>query len=299
MRELELLRHIAERSADLAGRGGVVVGPGDDAAVLRATGDLLVCVDALVEGRHYNPGTASLDDIAHKAVARNVSDIAAMGGSPRWGLASAALRRGFDDADGLFDRMARVARAFGCPLVGGDVSTVDGPTVLSVTVIGEPHAVRGPVLRSGARPGDAVFVTGAIGGAVGSGRHLRLAPRTDEAHALCDTLGARLTAMIDVSDGLGLDASRLAEASGVRVELDADAIPLHPDAGDWRAACAEGEDYELLFCAGAGGAPIPGAIGPAKTAVTRIGEVTAGSGCAILAGGASFDGADLGWEHPG
>jgi len=295
MDESALLAHIYERSAGLA--GAVRVGPGDDCAVVRVAGgtDLLLTTDQLVEGRHYEPGT-DVGRVGRKAVARCLSDIAAMGGSPVACLAAATVRAGFNEADGLFDAMRAAASSFGCPLVGGDIAIARGPTVLTVSAVGAPHPGRGPVLRADARPGDLVCVTGAIGGAVASGRHLDLTPRLAEAAWLCDELGARLGAMIDVSDGLGCDAGRVAAASGVRVVIDAAAVPLGVGATDVRAAIAQGEDYELLFTCR--GAPPPSS--PTGAPITVVGRVESGAGCVMtLADGSIVDIAGAGWDHTG
>ncbi len=304
MRENDLLAHIFERSRGLP--APIVIGPGDDAALLRlpaaagtpgsAAADVLVTTDQVIEGRHYGPASTSIDLIARKAVARSVSDIAAMGGRPLCGFATAALRRGFRDADALFDALSRFSRAWGCPLAGGDIASVDGPTVLTVTILGAPHPVRGAVLRSGARPGDGVYVTGRIGGSLASGRHLTFEPRVAEGEWLCDSLGGNLTAMIDVSDGLGRDASRIGDMSGVLLEIDADSIPLHADVASWRDAVAAGEDYELLFTA----SEPPATISPGGTPVRRIGSVVAGArhGAVIVTkAGERIDAHDLGHEH--
>lgn len=302
MNESRLLRRIAERSTGLG--PDVVVGPGDDCAVVRVGGGLLLLtVDHVVEHRHYvGPlvgGPTPLDLVARKAVARSVSDVAAMAGTPRWALATAALPPGFPDgvAGELFEALRAWAERFGCPLVGGDIaSTVAGaPVVLTVTVGGAPHAARGPVLRSGARAGDWVWMTGHLGGSLPSGRHLTFEPRVREGAWLAGELGERLHAMIDVSDGLGRDATRMAEASGVRVELDGRRFPLHEPLSP--TAARDGEDYELLFTA-AEGAELPRACPETGTAVTRIGRVVAGSGCVIEdVGGTLWNAAELGYEH--
>jgi len=285
MRESELLAHIYERSADLG--ESVPVGPGDDAAVVRIGRELaLLTVDQLIEQRHYEPGTP-IELIAHKAIARSLSDIAAMAGRPGFTLVAAALRDGFTQADALFEAMKEIAGAAGAPLVGGDISTTPGPTTLTVTIIGRPHPDRGPVLRSGARPGDLVHVTGAVGGALASGRHLRFTPRVREAAALADALGPDLHAMIDLSDGLGRDAARIADASNVRIELAEKLIPLAEGAADVRAAVGEGEDYELLFTSPReriGGA-------------SRIGRVLEGEGAALITETETIDIAEAGWDH--
>jgi len=286
MRESKLLSHIYDRSADLG--EDVVVGPGDDVAVVRIGRELaLLTVDQLIEGRHYEPGV-SADLIAHKAIGRSVSDIAAMAGRPRFALATAAIGPGCDDPDALFDAMKRAATQQGAALVGGDIATTPGPTTLTVTVVGEPHPTRGPVLRSWARPGDFVFVTGTVGGAVRSGKHLRFTPRVREATAIADALGEELHAMIDLSDGLGRDAGRVAKASAVRLEIDAARIPLHDRSQLPREAVAEGEDYELLFTA-------------ARETVehaTRIGRVLEGEGVGLLmARGETIEISQEGWDH--
>lgn len=298
MRETEWLSHIAKRSADLAGRfPGVVIGPGDDCAVVRAEGEILLTVDQVVAGRHFAAGTP-VELIARKAVARSVSDIAAMGGTPRWGLATGLLPRGYEQGDALFDAMAKWGREFGAPLVGGDVASWEGGLVITCTVGGSPHAKRGPVLRSGARAGDEVWVTGRIGGSLESGRHLEFVPRVKEGLWLCDALGADLHAMIDVSDGVGLDAARVAAASGVGIEIELENVPRHEGVEDALRAIGDGEDYELLFVTGAG-ARLP-EVAPTGTQLTRIGRVVtgpAGSSVAIDACGKRFDVSRQGWEH--
>lgn len=298
MRENQLLAHIHARSANLAAAfGDVVVGPGDDCAVVRAGPGvlLLLTVDQLVEGRHFAPGEGpSL--IAHKAIARSISDIAAMGGTPAWALATGLLPRHYERADELFDAMSAAARQMGAPLVGGDIATWDGALALTCTVGGTPHAARGPVLRAGARPGDDLWVTGRIGGSLSSGRHLRFVPRTTIGAWLCDTLGPALHAMIDVSDGAGIDAWRIAAASGIRAVIDLPRIPLHDGVDDPLAAIGEGEDYELLFAAAHGSVLPPYA--PDGTPLTRIGRLTEGTGCIAVDGsGREHDCAQRGWEH--
>ena len=295
MRESALLEHIRERSAPLRGRGAVVVGPGDDCAVLALPGLTLATVDHLVEGRHYDP-SLPVDLIARKAVARSVSDIAAMGGEPSCGLATGCLRDGFEHADELFDRMAHWANEFGCPLAGGDIAFSPGPTVLTVTVLGRPHHLRGPVERSTANEGDKVCVTGALGNSLASGRHAAFEPRIREARELCTTLGHALTSMIDISDGLGRDAGRVAAASGVRIEIDSWRVPLAPGTRSWRSACADGEDYELLFTV-KGDAELPRDT-VAGTPVTVIGRVVRGAGCiARDEEGTVYPIGDMGWDH--
>lgn len=301
MSEERLLRHIFERSADLpTAFPRVLLGPGDDCALIATGPATLLKVDQVVEGKHFSPGTA-VDLIARKAIARAVSDVAGMAGSPRASLCAATIPAGYARANDLFDACDRWARHFGCPLVGGDIS--GGPTLaLAVTLIGEPHASRGPVLRSGAKPGDLIWVTGTLGGSLdkttGQGRHLTFEPRVVEAAWLAEHAGPDLHAMMDLSDGLGIDAGRMARASHVRFDIDARSLPLSPAADGWRAAVADGEDYELLFTTS------PGAKMPEEIVgipVTRVGVVVPPephSGCWILGPqGQIVRGDLLGWEH--
>ena len=312
MRESDLLAHIAAVGAGGAGpAASVVVGPGDDCAVVRTAGGegLLFTVDHLIAGRHFvemgRPGGATAEQVAHKALARSLSDVAAMGGLPRWCLATAAFPAGFGDeaARAIFDALRGRGLAWSCPLVGGDCAVLPAgaPLTLTTTVVGVPHAVRGPVLRSGARPGDGVWVTGCVGDALASGRHLEFEPRVREGAWLCETLGAGLHAMIDVSDGLGRDAGRVAKASGVRIEIEGERVPVYEEAGGVATACAEGEDYELLFTADAAceGRLSAGVCGDTGTRATRIGRVCAGRGCGLRVEGVWVDAAGLGWDHAG
>jgi thiamine-monophosphate kinase len=195
--------------------------------------------------------------------------------------------------------MARWASHWDAPLVGGDIAVAEAgsPLVLTCTVAGNPHPRRGPVLRSGARPSDVVWVTGRLGGSLASGRHLSFEPRVREGLWLCETLGDRLHAMIDLSDGLGRDAGRIAAASGVRIELELPRLPLHPGMTDPLRGLSDGEDYELCFAA-AEDAQLPALIPEIGTALTSIGRVVAGEGCiAINPDGGIVNAAESGWDH--
>ncbi|MBX3387504.1 MAG: thiamine-monophosphate kinase [Phycisphaeraceae bacterium] len=316
--EEALLRQIAERSADMAGRHPrtVAVGPGDDCAILRA-GDpahpllLALSVDQLIEGRHFTPDTPP-DLIARKAIARAVSDLAAVAARPAWSLAAGVLPSEDPRASELCDRLAHWGEHFGVPVVGGDLATIPrtpntspAPMVLSITVAGEidPAAGERPILRAGALPGDALYVTDRIGNSLHSRRHLSFTPRTVEALELRRSLGDRLHAMIDVSDGVGRDAARIARASTLAVEINAHQLPLHPDASgrapnaedDAQRAVADGEDYELLFAATG---DVPTHV--ANTPITRIGRFFPGEPGAcdlLLADGRRLDVRAAGWSH--
>jgi thiamine-monophosphate kinase len=309
MRESDLLSHIYSASRDLGTAFPyVVAGPGHDCAVVatRSGECILLKVDQLISGIHFRPHPHTpIDLIARKAIARTVSDIAAAGGTPHGALAAATLPPDFELATDLYNALARWARRWGCPLVGGDTAILPinerGPLSLSISILGLVHASSGPVLRSGALPGDAVYVTGALGGsldrATGLGRHLTFEPRLDEARWLCDALGDDLHAMMDISDGLGRDAARLAEASGARLMLEANLIPHAPGVSDWRTASSDGEDYELLFAASPK-AQIPDRCPLTNTPVTRIGVVSPGHGCVIRdPSGSEVDASELGWDH--
>jgi len=302
LRESDLLASIASRSANLGAKfPHVLAGPGDDCAVVRiGNTDCLLTVDQVIEDRHFKKGTP-LDLIARKAIARSISDIAAMAGTPICALATGAFPKGFHQAsaDELSAALKRWAEHWNCPLVGGDLASLPSesdPLTLTVTVIGSVHATRGPVLRSGAQPGDGIYITGKLGGsfdpASGLGKHLTFEPRIAEARALADTLGPNLHSMMDLSDGLGRDAARMADASKARFDIRSDLIPRN--ASDWRAAVSDGEDYELLFTA-CGSVP---AFDPhSSTPIARIGTVSAGSGCFITQGKSSINARDLGWDH--
>lgn len=243
------------------------------------------------------PDRAALDLVARKAVARSISDVAAMAGVPRCALATACLPRGYPQwaAEFLADAIHRWGERWDCPVVGGDVASgadERSPIVLTVTVMGTPHATRGPVLRSGARAGDGAYVTGLLGGSLASGRHLTFEPRVAAAAALADELGAGLTAMIDLSDGLGRDAGRVAEMSRARIVLDAAGLPCHGGCS-WMQAIGDGEDYELFFTASG---EVPASV--AGTAVTRVGEVVAGSGAVVVTPeGEVLDAGGMGFDH--
>ncbi len=304
MNERKLLEHIYARSAGMeAENRPVLVGPGDDCALVTGAAEHLLTVDQLVEGVHFTTGT-DVELIARKAIARSVSDIAACGGTVQVCLATGAIPAAYEQADELFDAMRRWAAHWGTPLVGGDIARIDGSMVLTCTMIGVPHGARGAVLRSGAQVGDGVFVTGALGGSFQTGMHLRFEPRLKESAWLCDVLGNGLHAMIDVSDGLGMDAGRIGVQSGVRLRLWTDHLPLC-DLGElkggkegWKMV-NDGEDHELVFTASG---DVPDQCPATGTRISRIGEVVescdAEQGCVFVLGdGSEVCGDEGGWSH--
>lgn len=263
---------------------GVRVGIGDDAAVVRSRGrDLVVCCDPVVGGVHFDAGTPPAL-VGRKAVNRNLADLAAMGAVPDWLVVSLVLPRAFAAAarTALLRGIRAAARRGGCTVVGGDVATGRGPLVVTVTAIGH-LAAKAPLLRSAARPGDAIHVSGPLGGSR-AGRHLRFAPPLAVGVWLAHQRG--VGAAIDVSDGLLLDlATVLLASGGLGAELDAAAIPIHAAArrrsGDaqaaLRAALGDGEDHELLWTWRPGRRLPPG--GPLTARARRpIGRVVATPG---------------------
>lgn len=254
----------------------VAVGAGDDCAALRVSGSgrlLLLKTDAIVECVHFRPDETP-SRVGWKALARCLSDIAAMGGAPDAALVCLAAPSGTPVARlrGIYRGLGRCATRFGVALVGGETVRAREMS-LTITATGWV-ARRDLVLRSGARPGDALCVTGRLGGS-GAGHHLAFSPRLDEAQWL--VRHARPTAMMDLSDGLAADLPRLCKASGVGARIDTDSLPVRRGA-TLRQALSEGEDYELL-CA------IPPSrlrqlrrLWPFPTPITRIGEITARRG---------------------
>src|SRR5688572_23043231 len=228
----------------------VPIGIGDDTALLKTSGNVLVTTDMLMDGVDFIVGQTPPELIGRKCLAVNLSDIAAMAGRPAGAVVSLALPKkgGRQLAEQMYAGLLPLAKEFSCPVIGGDTNSWDGPLVVSITVLGEPTS-RGPVTRTGAKPGDWLFVTGQLGGSLASQRHCTFTPRIAEAqrlHSLVD-----LHAMLDLSDGLASDLFHIAEASNVGIELNSAAIPIHPDvepalspAERLQHALSDGEDFE-------------------------------------------------------
>ena len=233
----------------------VLVGPGDDTAVLApSTRQQLITVDMLMDGTDFWISQVGARAAGRKAMAVNLSDIAAMAGIPTAAVVSVALPKvgGRELAEELHRGLREVADAFGVPIVGGDTNSWDGPLVVSVTLLGEATE-RGPVLRSGAKLGDWLFVTGPLGGSI-RGKHLAFTPRVKEALEL--HAAANLHAMIDISDGLAADLNHILEESRCGAVLVAESIPISRDAVELSItsgktalehALGDGEDFELIF----------------------------------------------------
>lgn len=300
LREFDLIARIREKSGDLSRR--VPIGPGDDMALVALeTPAVLLSVDQLVEGLHFDLRRATLRAVGYKAIARSLSDIAAMAARPAACVAGAILPRRLTPTavDGLFTVMRACAADFDCPLVGGDIAIWDGPLVLNCTVSATPTSL-GVVRRKGARPGDLICVTGSLGGSLDSGRHLDFTPRIKEALRLHESLGESLHAMIDLSDGLGRDAGHIAEESNVAIRIDAAALPLSPEC-DWKQALGDGEDYELCFAVAASQRERLSSL-DIGVPVTVVGEVAQRRETEPLVvvrtpAGAFESAEQLGWEH--
>lgn len=278
---------------------GLIVGIGDDCAVYRPAGareDLLLTTDWLIEGVHFLRETHPASAVGWKTLARGLSDIAAMGGRPRICLLSLALAPWTTEewVRAFFRGFRRLARASGVVLAGGDLARADR-LACDIVVVGS--APRGKaLLRSGARPGHEIYVSGKLGGsALGLAtrrgaawrRHLRPEPRL----ALGEFLRKLpATAVMDLSDGLSLDLYRLCVASGVAAELT-ESLPLFPGAS-LDQALHGGEDYELLFTVRPG-TPVPRRSGGVE--LTRIGRIVRGRAGRILLAGEKLR--PLGWDH--
>lgn len=286
---------------------GVLVGPGDDCAVLaprsRAT---LVTTDMLMEGVDFVLAEVDPVAIGRKAIGVNLSDIAAMAGVPTAVVVSVSLpkhppgRTTRDLAEQLYRGMREVADGFGVPIVGGDTNTWDNGLVISVTALGEVTE-RGAVLRSGAKPGDVIFMTGRVGGSI-LGRHLAPTPRVREALALHHVV--TLHAMIDISDGLAADLNHILTESRCGAILNASSVPIHDDAvalsqrtgqTPLHHALNDGEDFELIFTVSAADAVMLGVQSPVP--VYRIGECVTEQRLWLDVGGNRTLLTPAGWIH--
>lgn len=321
MSELAIIERITARNPV---RAGTILGIGDDAAVLDLGACAVVTHDMLVDGVHFRRATTGLRDLGWKALAVNLSDLAAMGAEPVAALVGLGLPTGSladADIDDLYAGMDELAGPLGVTVAGGDV-TSSPVLVLAVTAVGRALPGVEPVRRAGARPGDVLCVTGVLGAAAAGLRLLedpgllpglpgrdalvaaqrrpqpRLAAGRQLAHA-----GA--TAMMDLSDGLALDAGRLAAVSGVKAEIDLAGLPVADGVADVAAAAGldavdlaatGGEDYELL-------AALPAAaVGACRAALgmplTVVGRLAAGAGVAMRgADGAPWECGPGGWLH--
>ncbi len=284
----------------------VRLGIGDDLAVLRLPPDdlLLVGVDQVLDGVHFDSAAHSPRAIGRKAMNRNLSDCAAMACLPAAAVATLALPHGVgvEYARELYLGMSEAGEPFHCPVVGGDTGSWPGKLVVTVTILGRSAGVE-LLTRSGAKPGDGIYVSGPLGGSI-LGRHMTFQPQVLLGRLLAQT--RQVSAMIDLSDGLSRDLAHLCRDGGLGAMLEAAAIPVHQDAIDMRRdghppiehALHDGEDYELLFTA-----PVPPTGGDLLGSFTfdachRIGTITAGPGIWLRArDGTSEPLEPKSWEH--
>jgi thiamine-monophosphate kinase len=293
MNEFEL---IAQWTRALPGNAAVIVGAGDDCAVLdsgRPDRRLLFKTDAVVQGVHFT-AEAEPEQIGHKALGRCLSDIAAMAGRPIAALVTMALPARFEPAflQRIYEGMSRLARRHGVAIAGGETTSNPERLLISVSLLGDVAADK-CILRSGAKAGDALFVTGELGGSL-AGKHLEFEPRLEEARWLADHF--TLHAMIDISDGLAGDLPHVLRLSNVGAEILARAIPISraarlraksgsPAKTPLLAALSDGEDFELLFTV-AGGEAVPLLDAWKKqfpnTRLSCIGKITAEPGLKLL-----------------
>ncbi len=304
--ENDLLRWFREK---LPTHKQLVLGPGDDAAILKLTEgkQLVATTDMLMDGVDFRMGEHDPAEIGHKALAVNLSDLAAMAATPVAALVSLCLPRvgGEALAKELYAGILSTAAQYNVAIAGGDTNSWDGPLVISVTALGEVRPGR-EWRRSGARPGDLILVTGSFGGSI-LGCHLMFQPLVKESLWLADHLDVH--AAIDVSDGLSLDLARLAEASGVGACIDLDRVPISERAtllSQQRSdgvtplehALGDGEDFQLILAVDSEEAERFFVEYPQwRDGLTPIGRFSA------IAGLWSVQGAELtplvprGWEH--
>jgi thiamine-monophosphate kinase len=243
--EIELIKKL---SKGFRLDNSVVKGSGDDTAVIKWSQDkyLLFTCDMVIEGVHFDLKRAKPFQAGWKALARNISDVAAMGGLPKYAVVSLAISPKADVsvAEGICKGLKSAADRFGVSIVGGDMAE-SKKIMIDVSLIGQARK-KDIVLRSGAKEGDLILVTGSLGGSI-KGKHLDFIPRVEESQAIVKNF--RINSMIDVSDGLALDLYRILHASGAGAILYEGLIPLSKDAAGYRDALYGGEDYELLFTA--------------------------------------------------
>jgi len=271
MQELEFVKYLTRK---FRAKPPVIRGIGDDCAVLEYTRDkyMLLACDMIIEGTHFTK-KATPYQIGWKAMAVNISDIASMGGVPKYALVSAGVPRnkGMKFLKEITKGIEKICKKYKILVIGGDTNSSD-KTVLNVTLTGEVEKKR-LVTRSGAKAGDLIFVTGALG--EGKTKHLKFLPRLKEARILVENF--KINSMIDLSDGLAMDLNRLAEASGAGARVYESLIPLpaslrllrrrsvppRNDARGISSAISSGEDFELLFTA---------SVKESKKIIKRMGE---------------------------
>lgn len=259
-RELKLVEWLTAWSAEGESSSAVTLGIGDDMAIVdTGGGQVLLTSDMLLDGVHFDRSKHGPEAIGRKAIACSLSDCAAMAVKPMAATVSVALPGGWshDDSHRLYHGMRAMADSFDCAIVGGDTTAWNQRLAIDVSMLAVAYPGLSPIRRSGAKVGDALLVTGPLGGSL-LGRHLTFTPRVREAKSIAETLGRSVHAMMDISDGLSLDLHRLCKASGVGAVLDESMLGLviSPETAeaakrDGRSpldhVLSDGEDFELLL----------------------------------------------------
>ncbi len=321
---IKLIEHLYQGGNDPR----VVVGYGDDGAVIRTGGErlLIVTTDLLAENTHFRQDTIDPYSLGWKSVAVNISDIAAMGGEPTWAFVSLALPdMAIEHVEQLYCGMNDISSQFGSWIIGGDTNRVDGSIVINLTQLGEVEEHR-VALRSKAMPGDRILVTGTLGDSLAGyrlleqlgrenalsshpklvERHIRPVPRVREARAASNR--GLIRAMMDISDGLAIDLGKMCAASGVGARVYAENLPTSAElktasavlnADHTGLAASGGEDYELLIAAAEEDVAVIREVIESATGtdVTVIGEfVSDNSIQMVMADGQELN-LEPGWTH--
>jgi thiamine-monophosphate kinase len=312
--ELEFIRWLREH---VPNHPNAPLGLSDDAAIVSLAGnsDVVVTTDALTDGVDFRVAVDDPRRIGRQALAANLSDLAAMAATPLAALISLVLPRNAPATNdslklaiALYEGILPLAKEYDVAIAGGDTNTFDGPLVISVATFGRPTA-RGPLTRDGGKPGDWLLVTGSLGGSI-LGHMFDFTPRLREAIALHERY--ELHAAIDISDGLALDASRLAAESGCGAVIFTDRVPISPDAfklseqektaepksAALQHALSDGQDFELLIAASPETAQRILSDKPIECPISRVGELIIEPGLwQKTAGGDRQPLEPIGWRH--
>ena len=288
-------------------RSPVKIGIGDDGAVIACNSkEQIVVTDMLLDGRHFNLHEAQPELIGRKSLAVNLSDLAAMACWPTAAFVSIAIPVSLPNRDDfltrLYDGFEELTQRYDFSLAGGDTNSWNGPLAINVCLTGTPIG-KTPLLRSGAKEDDLIFVTGSLGGSLNSGRHLSFEPRLKESSWL--SRYANIHALMDVSDGLGLDLHRMMEASSTGAVIDAEQVPISGDVDmsldqetRFQRALSDGEDFELLGTASVGVIErMQRQDGFSSLGLSIIGRVTAQREILVRRGNNETPLSPSGWQH--